>query len=284
MANEPISQKPRASFIQDVDLLLISQKQQDGSYESKSAEATLLKGKDGQPGKNGADGKDGAPGVNGQPGKDGAQGQKGDRGDQGVPGINGNQGDKGDQGLKGDKGDPGPFMSTYNMSSMLSPDASNGQNLNDAAGYFFKRQLTTDSFSCYLYYKNRFYLPSNAQFTAGRIPTVNVKLKSMFVYIDSQGNVLEHKNANLYTSGPNFHSSSGRWYIEIKLIIPDVIFKPSDVNAPQIAMISDTTVVIDSLSAKRLNYGSDLSGMAGILPKANADEPISAPRIVIIAL
>lgn len=252
MSNEPISKRPRVSSIQDTDLLLISQKQLDDSYESKSVEVNALKGKNGE---------------------------------KGEPGINGDKGLQGEKGDKGDKGEPGPINSTYNTQGMFSPDYQNNQNsMTSAAGTFLRRDLTSDSFSCYLYYKNRFFLPNNAQFTSSRTPTISVKLLSMFVYLDSQGKVIASKEANLYSSSPTFHSSSGRWYVDIKIIIPDVVFKPSDVNAAQIGFISDAMSIIDNSSAKRLNCSSDLSGFFGILPKATTDEVVAVPQIILSAL
>lgn len=245
MANEPISKKPRASSIQDADLLLISQKQSDDSYESKGIEASALKGKDGLPGAKGDPGKDGEPGAKGEP------------------------------------GEPGPIKSTYNTQMSMSPDYQNNQNsLTSAAGYFLKRDLTPTSFSCHLYYKTRLYIPDIPQ---TRTPIVTAKLLSIFVYLDQNGNILDSAHAQIFSGSPQFHTSSGRWYLEVKVVVHDVIIS-SDVGAKQIAVISDAMSIIDGTAAKRLNYSSDISGMAGILPRTTAGEFISGPKIVFVAL
>ncbi|MEQ1321779.1 hypothetical protein [Acinetobacter guillouiae] len=231
MSNEPISQRPRVSSIQDADLLLISQKQSDDSYESKSVEASKLKGKDGEPGA---------------------------------------------------KGDPGPISSAYYTQSTLSPDYANNQNSkSSAAGYFLRRQLTPDSFTCHLYYKTRMYIPNIPQ---NRTPLVTAKLLSIFIYLDQNGNVLEYKDADIYSGSPQFDSASGRWYIDVKVIIPDVIFKPNEASAAKIGLISDVMSIVDNTTAKRLNYSSDLSGFVGVLPALIAGETIIGPKIIITAL
>ncbi|KAF1010605.1 MAG: hypothetical protein GAK29_05043 [Acinetobacter bereziniae] len=296
MANEPISQRPRASSIQDVDLLLISQKQSDDSYVSRSVEAINLKGKDGEPGEKGDPGKDGEPGEKGDPGKDGEPGEKGDPGKDGEPGEKGDPGKDGEPGEKGDPGkdgepgekgdpgkdgEPGPIKSTYNTQMSLSPDYQNNQNsLTSAAGYFLKRDLTSNSFSCHLYYKTRLYIPDIPQ---TRTPLITAKLLSMFVYLDQNGNILESVHAQIFSGNPEFHSSSRRWYIEVKVIVHDVVVS-TEVGAKQIGVISDSTSIINGSEAKRLNYSSDLSGMAGVLPRALDNETIAGPKIAVAAL
>lgn len=65
MADKAISQLPSASALQDADLLLISQRQTDGSYITGKVTADKLKGAKGDKGNSGTAGADGADGQSG---------------------------------------------------------------------------------------------------------------------------------------------------------------------------------------------------------------------------
>ena len=110
MANNPISGLPTTDLIKDDDLVLISQKQGDGSYSSKKIRAYVFKGATGATGATGPAGKPGEQGVPGVglAGKKGDQGEKGDPGATGPKGDTGAAGPKGDTGPKGDAGPQGP--------------------------------------------------------------------------------------------------------------------------------------------------------------------------------
>lgn len=104
--NNSISSLPiEATVIASDDLLLVSAKQPNGSYVSKKAKASLLKGADGA---NGAQGPQGPQGPQGLPGAKGETGQQGLRGLTGATGSPGLQGLTGATGLPGPKGDIGP--------------------------------------------------------------------------------------------------------------------------------------------------------------------------------
>ncbi|WP_215902442.1 hypothetical protein [Acinetobacter colistiniresistens] len=118
MANNPLSGlRYEAVTLADDDLVLISVKQPDGSYQSAKAKASLFKGKTGlqgepgppgDPGLKGDPGPPGDPGLKGDPGPPGVPGLKGDPGPPGAPGEPGKKGDPGAKGEPGPKGDPGP--------------------------------------------------------------------------------------------------------------------------------------------------------------------------------
>ena len=114
-----------ATSINNDDLLLISAKQNNGSFVSKKAKAVLFKGLNGAKGDQGPPGIQGLPGV-GLPGKAGPEGPQGPigptgpagpqgpKGNDGAPGQDGvlgaigPTGPAGPQGLKGNDGAPGP--------------------------------------------------------------------------------------------------------------------------------------------------------------------------------
>lgn len=107
--NNSISSLPiEATSIASDDLLLVSAKQPNGSYVSKKAKASLLKGADGANGAQGAQGPQGPQGLPGAKGETGPQGLRGLTGATGSPGLQGLTGAKGDKGEKGDTGDQGP--------------------------------------------------------------------------------------------------------------------------------------------------------------------------------
>lgn len=221
MTNEPISKKPRADTVADDDLLLISQKQKDGSYLSKSVEASKLKSSN-------------------------------------------------------DTVEP-----AYITRISFSPDYPNNQSSPASAGIFLRRQLTSDSYTAYLYYKTRFYIPNMPQ---EHIPLITVKLSSIFAFINLSGNIVEYIDADIFSSAPQWHAASSRWYVDIKVIVPQVLFKSTDVGGYEIGVISDAMSLIEEDSAKRLNYGSVLSGFNGILPIALEGEVINAPQVLLSAL
>lgn len=98
-----------SSKLGPVDVADLSLVQTNEGYviTCNSTEAVLYHGKDGLPGKDGADGKDGKDGAPGADGKDGAPGADGKDGKDGLPGKDGSNGKDGLPGKDGTDGKDG---------------------------------------------------------------------------------------------------------------------------------------------------------------------------------
>lgn len=125
-----------ATSISNDDLLLVSAKQNDGSYVSKKIKASLLKG------------QQGLQGITG------TQGPKGDKGDQGTQGPIGPKGDKGDQGVQGPIGPIGPKGDSGTITDVLNTTLTGLNSLNVSGSVVetdtllssiakFKKQIST---------------------------------------------------------------------------------------------------------------------------------------------